>query len=161
MKEIKIVFGEMGVGKNYWGEILAKKFDLDFFDGDLAAPAELIERIENFRFIPRKLIIDYIFKSLAPEIIKRAKNSKNGVVISQALYRDVDRRALGAYLQEWGFKVQFYWVKIPFLQNVKQLMTRNNGKQWVLYNLFSKPMFQKPTHRYRTLNNVAARLGIY
>lgn len=160
-KRIKIIFGEMGAGKNFWGERLAKGFDLEFFDGDTVAPHEMAERFHRFQPLPRRMIAHYIHEILTLEILRRARESKKGIVVAQALYRNKDRTILSSYLKAHGFDVSFYWVQAPLLQNIRQLLTRDQGHRWVLYYLMNKPWFEKPRHKYWTLNEAAAKLGIY
>lgn len=41
---IYLIFGEMGIGKNYVGEKLAKHIGCSFFDGDTVIPKSMIEK---------------------------------------------------------------------------------------------------------------------
>jgi len=161
MKRIMIVFGEMGAGKNYWGEKLAKTFNLEFFDGDTVAPPELMERVSTFKPLPRSMLSNYIHETLTPEILKRAAASERGIVVAQALYLNIDRNILLKYLRSFSFDVGFYWVQTSVWRNIRQLLTRKNGGRWVAYYLMNKPWFEKPNHQYWTLNDRAAQLGIY
>jgi gluconate kinase len=152
LKRIWILFGEMGTGKNYWGEKLAKAHKIDFFDGDLAVPPAMIEKVSKFQPLTREMVANYIHKILAPEIIKRARESKGGLVVSQALYNDLDRIRLAEYLEAEGFDVMLHWIKAPIFRNIKQLLTRENGYKWVVYYLINKPYFQKPSHSFWAIN---------
>lgn len=150
MKSICILFGEMGAGKNYWGQKWANWTGLDFVDGDDFAPPEMIEKVINFRPLTRDIVSKYL-DILAEEIPNKADASKNGIVVAQALYRDADRQDLKLYLESLGYNVEFYWIKTPLIQNMLQLLKRPNGMKWVGYWLLNKPFFQKPTHAYKAI----------
>lgn len=146
MKEIIILFGEMGGGKNYHGERLSFIFNLPFFDGDDVVTPEMIERVSNFKGLTREMIINYV-NVLANTIADKA-NESNGLVVAQALYFDEDRLFLKKFLECLGFTVRFFWVRTTFWRNLKQIYSRKNGLRWVIYWLMNKPFFQKPTHEY-------------
>lgn len=143
-KNIIIFFGEMGAGKNYIGERVAKILDLPFFDGDLVATPEMIEKVKTFKPLNRQIVIKFV-EHLANEIDARAKKS-NGLIVAQALYFDEDRRFLESYLTRLGYKVQLHWVRTTFFRNLKQIFSRPRGLRWVIYWLSNKMWFQKPTH---------------
>lgn len=146
MQNIVILFGEMGSGKNYHGEKIAKEYGYTFFDGDTVVPSEMLEKVSKFEPLTREMVKDYV-SNLASEIIVEAKTS-NGLVVAQALYFDEDRKFLNTLLTAHGYKVEFRWVRTPFWRNLKQIYSRNNGLRWVIYWLTNKPFFQKPTHKY-------------
>ncbi len=155
MKEIKILFGEMGAGKNYWGEFLTKRINEDrnvnyvFLDGDTVATPEMLARVGKFKPLTREMIEDFI-NVLLMAIMDRAKPA-DGLVVAQALYFDEDRDFLEMLLSSLGYKVEFYWVKPPFWRNLVQLFSRKNGIRWIIYWLMNKPFFQKPTHKHQIM----------
>jgi hypothetical protein len=51
--EIIVLFGEMGGGKNYWGERIAAQKGYHFYDGDAAAPPIVVERVMQFKMLRR------------------------------------------------------------------------------------------------------------
>lgn len=145
MKTIYILFGEMGGGKNYHGERLAKIEGYSFFDGDDVVPPEMLEKVKNFEPLTREIVQNYI-SVLANAIADRAEDeSVPGLVVAQALYFDEDRLFLESFLNCLGFKVKFIWVRARFWRNLKQIYSRPKGLRWVLYWLMNKPFFQKPT----------------
>lgn len=146
MKEVIILFGEMGGGKNYWGSKLALENKYEFFDGDTVLPPAMLEKVTKFKPLDRVDIALFV-NNLAAETVRRLKHS-DGIVLAQALYLDSDRKFLATYLRKYGFSVKFIWVKPPFIRNMRQIFSRKNGFKWVLYWLINKPFFQKPTHFY-------------
>jgi gluconate kinase len=149
MKEITILFGEMGGGKNYWGEIIANTMNVPFFDGDDVVTPEMLERVKGFKSLTREMIIRYV-NGLANVIADKAEQS-NGLVVAQALYLDEDRLFLQKFLQCLGYRVRFIWIKTSFWRNLKQIYSRKSGLRWVFYWLMNKPFFQPPTHHYSVL----------
>lgn len=149
-KTVTILFGEMGSGKSYWGKKLSRTFGDDFFEGDSAIPDDMLEKVNNFQTIPRSMIENYL-SILLNEIEYFIEKSSKGLVVSQALYKDSDRLDLANKLKALGYTVNFIWIKVGFIQNMRQLYSRENGLKWVFYWLMSKPFFQNPTHFHTTL----------
>lgn len=145
MNEVIILFGEMGSGKNYWGEKIAKEKGYQFFDGDDVILPEMVEYVSKFKFLTRSMLTAYV-EHLVEEIAERAKN--NNVVVAQALYFDEDRLFLARALEEKGYAVSFKWIKVPVWRNIKQIFSRPLGTAWVLYWIANHPWFEKPTHSF-------------
>lgn len=149
MKEVIILFGEMGAGKNYWGKIIAERHGLVFFDADTVIPPEMSTLVRDFKPIPREMISRFV-DDLGGIIADKA-DANNGVVVAQALYTDEDRKFLLLFLNSLGYKVHFVWITTSTWKNFKQLLSRDHGWRWVAYWLMSKPWFQKPTHKYESV----------
>ncbi len=146
MKNIIVLFGEMGCGKNYWGARVAQEMGYVFYDGDLAAPPEVVEKVSRFKLLDRELILDFVHQ-LCLVIIDKVP-ATNGIVVAQALYFDQDRKYIKEELGRLGYHVSFQWVRPPFWRNLKQIYSRPDGFRWVVYWLRNKRWFQKPTHEY-------------
>ena len=144
MKNVFILFGEMGSGKNFWGERLAKLNNYVFYDGDLAAPPEMIEKVINFQPLTREIIASFT-QALTKKVLEQA-DQHPGLVVAQALYFDQDRIQLRHVLEKHGYHVRFYWVHTGFWRNLKQIFSRPRGWKWVIYWLLNKPYFEVPTH---------------
>jgi gluconate kinase len=147
VKNIMILFGEMGAGKSYSGKLIAKEMDLTFFDGDTVASSQMIEKVSKFRPLTREMVANFV-DTLLQEIEKRASQAPGALVVAQALYFDQDRVRIYKRLTELGYRVRFYWIKPRFWRNLSQLWSRPKGLQWIWYWLINKPFFQKPTHPY-------------
>jgi len=65
---IYILFGEMGVGKNYVGEKLAKHLGCKFFDGDDALSSHLKEKVANHRPLTVEEVKYFVKYDLIPQI---------------------------------------------------------------------------------------------
>ncbi len=145
-KDIIILFGEMGCGKNYWGAKVAAEKGYLFFDGDLAAPQEVIAVVSTFKLRSREQV-RLLVRQLCLAVHERAADSP-GMVVAQALYFDEDRAFIREELARLGYNVTFQWVCPPFWRNLKQIYSRPKGLKWVVYWLRNKPWFEKPTHDY-------------
>lgn len=151
-KMIILMFGEMGSGKSHLARTCCPT-DLAFIEGDDLIPEYMATAVRSFKPVNEDMLKGLV-KALKYEVVRQADQTKHGVVVSQALYRDKDRREVISYWQERGFEVTAYYVKTrSFWQNLKQLLKRPKGWRWVIYWLASKPWFQKPTHSHIVLRN--------
>ena len=101
MKHIIILFGEMGCGKNYWGEQIARERGYIFFDGDHAAPPAMVEKVTRFQLLSREQILQFV-KELCIIVIEKAASAESGLVVAQALYFDEDRKFMAQTLINHG-----------------------------------------------------------
>lgn len=137
---IYMLFGEMGIGKNYVGERLAEHLGCEFFDGDDVVPEAMAEKVANFKPLTVEDIDDYVYNHLIGAIRDRAADSTD-LVVAQALYRRVHREAI----QEAFDWVQMVYLPVPSLRtHLGRLLTRENGWKWAAWGLFNKLFFQKP-----------------
>ena len=152
MKTIYIFFGEMGSGKSYRGSRFAKDQDFKFFEGDSVVTPKMMERVRKFKPISKEMLEEYM-DVLADAIADQMVDTEN-LVVSQAFYRDEDRKSMITFLECLGYRVKMWLVKVRFWQNVKNLLTRQDGWKWIMYWLINKPFFQTPTHEYQILYNI-------
>jgi gluconate kinase len=155
MKTVYLLFGEMGCGKTYCGSRYAETHSFKFFDGDSVVTARMMNKIINFKPLTRDMIEEYM--DVLSDAIADQMIDCEYLVVSQALYSDEDRRSLKLFLESLGYQVRMWLIKVPLWRNVQNLLTRKNGWKWVLYWLFNKPFFQKPTHEYSVFTNVYYR----
>lgn len=149
MKEIIILFGEMGGGKNYHGERLAKEKGYLFLDGDTVADQEMVERVSQFKPLTREIVAAFVARLVTT--ISILASTFSGMVVAQALYFDEDRLWIEWFFTQLGYDVKFVWIRPSFFRNMKQIYSRPRGFRWVLYWLMNKPWFQKPTHEYKEM----------
>jgi len=144
VKEVIILVGEMGCGKTYWGKEMARVMNADFFDGDDVLPPGMKDIVSKFRPLTKAMVDHYVHSWLAPAIIDgRNKSCKVHLFVAQALYLKEHRDYLEKHLKENGIRVTYWYIYVPFWQNVKQLWSRPRGFRWILYWLMNKPYFQK------------------
>jgi len=152
MKTVHILFGEMGCGKTYYGSRFANTYGFKFFDGDSVITPRMLEKVSKFKGISQDILEEYmdvLSDSIADQMV-----DTECLVVSQALYRNKDRDSLKLFLECLGYRVIMWWIKTPFLQNIKSLLTRKDGWKWVMYWLLNKPFFQKPTQEHQIIDNL-------
>jgi gluconate kinase len=155
MKTVYILFGEMGCGKTYSGYVYAKRHGFEFFEGDSVVTARMANRVAGFKPLTRDMIEEYM-DILSDAIADRMEHCDH-LVVSQALYFDEDRVLLKSFLESFGYHVEMWWIKSKWYRNIQNLLSRENGWKWVVYWLFNKPFFQKPTHAHDLWRNVDYR----
>lgn len=157
MKKITIFFGEMGCGKSYCGSRYAQKLGMDFFEGDSVVTPAMMERVSKFQPLTKEMVEEYIgvlSDCIADKMVEsELRFDFEGLVVSQALYRDEHRRSLTSFLEALGYQVRWRWVKVSAWRNMKNLLTRPNGWKWVYYWMLNKPFFQKPSHEHYVFDN--------
>ena len=152
MKTVYILFGEMGCGKTYCGKNYAERHDFKFFDGDSVITPKMMEKVAKFKPLTRDMIEEYM--DVLSDAIADQMGRCDHLVVSQALYSDEDRWLLKSFLESLGYQVRMWWVKCKWHRNIDNLLTRDKGWKWVLYWLFNKPWFEKPTHEYQIFHNM-------
>jgi len=138
---IYLLFGEMGVGKNYVGEKLAKRLGCRFFDGDDAIPEWMRRKVRNFKFLTLGDLDEFVCENLIPAIGFLHAPGED-LVVAQALYK---RRHRMGVVTSFRTEVKQIYVAPPsFREHMRRLYGRRRGLRWMLYGLASKPCFQKP-----------------
>lgn len=153
---IYLLFGEMGVGKNHVGELLASHLGCPFFDGDTVIPEDMMERIDRFKVLKPDMLDRYVWRHLIPAIWSRHAEGQD-LVAAQALYRRRHRQMVldgKGYLGE-GLRgrVVPVWVDAPFLTVSRRLLGREDGFKWLLYSLACKPFFERPDKGTARIDN--------
>lgn len=119
---------------------------MTFVEGDALLHPDMRARVEKF-LPPTREQLAYLVDALQLQIAFIASAATNqGVVVSQALYRNEHRLPIIDYWKASGYDVECFWVRPGFWQNAKQLWNRRRGLRWTLYWLVSKPWFEKPDH---------------
>ena len=148
---IYLLFGEMGVGKNYVGERLAKYLNCPFFDGDTVITADMMRDILGFKILSPQEIDRYVYEYLIPAIIGQALQP-NDLVAAQALYQQhhrddvIEALSDNALLKATGHNlVKPVWIVSPsFISHGHRLFGRDQGAGWLAYWLACRPLFQEP-----------------
>ena len=134
-----LLFGEMGVGKNYVGERLAKHLGCEFYDGDFSMPEDMKDRVKRFSFLPAKMI-DRFVVYLMQDIYYLLRDHED-VVVSQALYKEEHRQTIW---NQFPSARLIHVVPPSTYVHLSRILARPRGYRWALYCLMSKPFFQKP-----------------
>jgi len=146
---IYLVFGEMGIGKNFVGERLADKLKCYFVDGDQFLTAEMQAKVKAFKPLTKQ-DLDVFMRELVKGVAGMYKGSD--LVVAQALYRQEHRDWIKNELSKQNISTTFVWIPVSsLLTHIKRLWSRSF--KWVLYGMFNKLFFQKPTGSFLTIHN--------
>lgn len=141
---IYVLFGEMGIGKNYVGERLAEHLDCIFFDGDDVLPPDLKEKVARMKPLTHADVNRFVTNHLIPGIRIMANLYGGEIVVAQALYMRKHRQQI---VDALGGPDEVKLIHLPspsFLTHMGRLLKRRRGIRWMLLGLMSKPFFQKP-----------------
>ena len=147
-----VLFGEMGVGKNYVGERLAEHLKCDFFDGDEVLPESMRKKVESFKPLFLEDIDNYVDNFLIKAINDRAYRGQN-LVVAQALYLRQHRDRIERKLSHHD--VVMVYLPVPSrITHMRRLFSRKNGLRWAIFGAFNSFFFEKPTgHDVRVIVN--------
>ncbi|MDR3492457.1 MAG: shikimate kinase [Gammaproteobacteria bacterium] len=101
MSNLIVLFGKIGAGKNFVGNILAEYFDFYFWDADEALTSEMLECIKLKQpFTPqmRNQLVNLMI-----EHISLLKSKYANIVVAQALYKEANRQSLRLSFPEAHF----------------------------------------------------------
>lgn len=144
---IYLLFGEIGVGKNYVGKRLADRIGFEFFDGDKVIPEKMAKKVSGFKCLSDEDLDEFVFDNLIPSISR-----KGNVVVAQALYMKRHREAIIKALNHQI--VRQVWIPAPrWPTHMARLVSRKKGVRWAIYSLLSKPFFQEPDGNVLVINN--------
>lgn len=144
--KIIILFGLAGAGKNYIGEILQKKFDFYFWDGDNVLTSEMQQCIENkepFTQDMRDQFTDLLIENI---LILRKKYSN--LVVAQALYKEKNRAQILKKIPE----VQFILVESDH-QSIQKRLSSINSSIDIEYAELIQKNFEVPSRPHATILN--------
>jgi gluconate kinase len=145
---IYLLFGEMGVGKNYVGERMARQLGCPFLDGDDAIPDWMMWKVERFKILSLGELDRYTQQHLVPAIYNAAvvgRGRDADLVVAQALYRRRHRRMIIEFMERHKVGITPVWLKPPSLMtHIRRLWSREHGFHWLVYAAVTKPFFQRP-----------------
>ena len=149
---IVLFFGEMGAGKTYWAkEYQTEHPQLWFIEGDELVPVDMQAYVKKFKLPTKDMVERLVLRIANLPALTPVDSQCKGFVICQALYRNGHREFLLNHWKRLGYNVQAVWIRVPFWQNIRQLLKRPQGWKWLAYWLLNKPFFQKPSHPYLEL----------
>lgn len=129
-----IIFGEMGMGKNFVGELIAQKLGYTFYDGDKAI-RKGVDKLNS-----PEGVHSFVKNGLIPAVKAQLETYPN-LVVSQALYFQKDREAIS---EEISKDTRFVRVNCAPKNQTQRLLQRNSSENWLQYAAISKPYFEEP-----------------
>ncbi len=148
-----MLFGLSGSGKNYVGEILKNKFNYFFWDADEALTEEMKQCIKNKKSFTQEMRDRYF--SIVIDKIKSLHNIYPNLVISQALYRNINRRQILSAFPD----VFFIQIATTNELIIKRLRSRGDFIDEGYADLISKN-FEEPSMMFATITNNSDELSI-
>lgn len=149
-----LLFGPIGSGKSYIGELLAQDFGLHYHDADRDLPAEALEAIgrhEPFTEAMREQFLERIIARIRGLAIAHPR-----FVVAQALFRNHQR----ARLLEAFPSLQLVWVRSSPEQIAERLRARTGHIASSYYATTINPGFELPTVPHLVLDNIADPDGL-
>ena len=138
----------MGSGKNFIGNKISELTGLPFIDGDSFLPESLLKKVENAELIFASEIDLFLRQNLLPGLVELSKQFPDGVIVEQALYGESHRNLIASQLN-----CDFFWIKTPFKQHLRNLSYRSNSGKWIINMLLSKMAFNKPILPHKIIVN--------
>ena len=145
IKSLIIVFGEMGCGKTYIGQIFSRHYNAGFYEGDDA----LNDWNRRMGFYSKESVEKFVRDQLIPAIELQLQSYER-LVVSQALYFEDHRQLIAHHFNKHGLIVQFIQIKTPVDQQKKQLLAR--GYYWLISAFLYRRYFES-SHKAYIFNN--------
>lgn len=143
---IIFLFGEMGCGKNFVGNFLAKKLGYVFHDGDDDLP--LLNKM--FGFFSKDDVGKFVKNNLIKKIVELTAHGEH-VLVAQALYFDEHRKLLQERFGKDNIK--FIHVTSSLENQEQRLRTRRCGALWAKYAELNRPYFEAPRLEHVVFKN--------
>lgn len=96
-----VLFGLSGSGKNFVGDILQNHFGFHFWDADDALPLDMQESIKNKQAFTQDMRDR--FTRIIIQTIGELQKTHQDLVISQALYKEINRKQIHDVFKEAHF----------------------------------------------------------
>lgn len=143
-----LLFGPIGSGKSYIGELLAQEFGLHYHDADHDLPADALEAIVRHEPFTEAMREQFLERVIAR--IRVLANAHPHFVVAQALFRNRQR----ARLLDTFPSLQLVWVRSSPEQIAERLRARTGHLASSYYATTVNPSFEPPTVPHLALDNV-------
>lgn len=149
-----LLFGQIGSGKSYIGELLAREFGLHYHDADRDLPADALEAIRRHEPFTEGMREQFLDRIIAR--IDELSTMHPRFVIAQALFKNRQR----ARLREAFPSLQLVWVRSSPEQIEERLRARTGHIASSYYANTVNPGFEPPIVPHLVLDNVADAEGL-
>lgn len=147
---IVIIFGLAASGKTYIGKLLGNKTNFHHIDAD----AWLTNQMKNYVLEQKHFTLEMLdeFTQEIISNIEKLQESFQDIIISQALYRTVNRNAIMDYFTKKNQEIIFIQVEVDDEVILKRLIARGD---WVSpeYASSMKQYFQPMPEAFKLNNN--------
>ena len=142
-----LLFGKIGSGKSYVGELFQREFDLAYHDADHDLPGAMKEAIRNHQTITEEMRDDFV-KSIINRIHQLSQEHQH-FCIAQALFKNRHRLQIRAAFPE----LQMVWVRSDESLTDARLEKRTGHVASQYYAQMVNPNFEEPTHNHLLIEN--------
>lgn len=149
-----ILFGMLGSGKNYIGEILSDGYGMTFYDADRDLPPEMREAIRKREIVP-DTVRDHFFDIVVARLAELQEQAPD-LVCAQALYKEKHREQIQRAFPE----TRFILVESTPELVAERLAHRQDGFVDAEYARKIAPLFDPPQIAHSVIVNVAGKAEV-
>jgi sugar-phosphatase len=144
-----LLFGKIGSGKSFIGELLQREFGIAYHDADLDLPDTMREAIRNHEPISEKMRDSFVEGII--ERIHQLSRKHDEFCIAQALFKEHHRQRLLEAFPD----LTLVWVHSTDELTDTRLQGRTGHLASRYYAQMVNPQFEVPTHTHQTIENTA------
>lgn len=142
-----LLFGKIGSGKSYVGELLQRECGIAYHDADQDLPEAVREAIRNHQAITEEMRDDFVTSII--QRIHQLSQEHQQFCIAQALFKNRHRLRILATFPD----LQMVWVRSDESLIDARLETRAGHVASLYYARMVNPNFEEPTHRHMVIEN--------
>jgi gluconokinase len=142
-----LLFGKIGSGKSYVGELFQREFGIAYHDADRDLPEVMREAIRNHEAITEEMRDDFV-KSIIERIHLLSREHQQ-FCVAQALFKNRHRLRILERFPD----LQMIWVRSSEVLTNARLEERTGHVASLYYAQMVNPNFEAPTHRHRVIEN--------
>ena len=146
-----ILFGLLGSGKNFVGEILRADYGFFFYDADTDIPPEMAEAIQHERIVPDAARDRFFVRVI--EHLRELRQHEDRLTGAQALYREKHRQLIQTAFPD----AQFILVESNPDLIARRLSHRQTGVVSIEYARKIAPLFEPPQVEHFRIDNTGDR----
>ena len=152
---IKLLFGKIGSGKSYIGQLAQERYGYVFHDMDWDLPTEMKESIERHDEVTQDMRDQFTIATV--DRIRKLKEKNDRICISQALFKNQNRVTIQSELPD----VDFIWVDAREALISERLKKRTGFTASAYYANLINPNFEIPTIKCTKFMNSAVNTEFY
>lgn len=151
-----LLFGQIGSGKSYIGDLLARQFGLHHHEADHDLPADMVNALRRHEPFTDAMRDDFAERIRAR--IASLARTHHRLVVSQALFKERHRTRLQTAFPD----LQLVWVRSSPALIAERLRERTGHLASAYYAEVVNPGFEPPVGPHLVLDNLAdpARLQL-
>jgi len=150
-----LLFGQIGSGKSYVGELFQRKFEIPYHDADRDLPEEMKEAIRNHQPITEEMRDGFVERIIGR--MHELSQQHAQLCIAQALFKNRHRlRILEAFPD-----LQMVWVRSNDVLIHTRLHERTGHVASQYYAQMVNPNFEEPVHAHQVIENTGDETWVH